>query len=515
MNRPNFQTELNRLLEMQARTHQGGKHDAYGRYMVTLNHMWNAGYHQAIDTATSALAEYPEHEQNALFYRAWIESLSALEDWTSLRTVYDHLFDLSHEDTEYAVFMRPHFLGLRGLIHLELDQAPAWRLHARALAGRTDSPYILEFLERCARRSHTDHAKDSLCILQCQTDIQDFFVWQTLLTDLNVAADVSSTRDVLKFFDARFLGHPVRRLYDMHMGAEHHQWQVAYDAAKSLMNDFTGHVDYRFFAAKAAFHAGHLHEALSLCEQVSPQRLAYDVDFNMLMGQILAMKALKDDDEDAAHRAIDVLNLAARMQRRVGLGIEYTLDLIRQMEELVGGHSVPVDAANHFRELKSWLVMLSPKQAFELVGSRDHDIEKLCRPMGCEPQPGDVVLFVSRSAHVSKKIANHRSEWRLLAIYRVASRPVWNPTNRWQSTLELIDRPEHPVPVDAQEINSDINMRGKKSGLARGHHARFGVYALDESAMDIMIAAVKRRTEGVDHGALRRQVDQQVKKPGG
>lgn len=158
--------------------------------------------------------------------------------------------------------------------------------------------------------------------------------------------------------------------------------------------------------------------------------------------------------------------------------------------------------------------MLSPRRTEEMVNAHDEDIETLHRPMGKEVEPGDVVLFVSRASHTAKNPNSIRQEWRLLAMYRVTSRPIWHPVEKWHSCLELIDRPEHPVPVDAHELKSDINVRGKAASLPLGHHARFGVYSLDDVAMEIMIAAVRRRAEGIDHGKERRGENLSQKKPG-
>jgi hypothetical protein len=199
--------------------------------------------------------------------------------------------------------------------------------------------------------------------------------------------------------------------------------------------------------------------------------------------------------------------------RRFGLESDRTLQVIQKLEQQVGGSSVPNYANNHFRAPKNWMAVLSPRRAHEMASAHDEQIEVLHRPMGSGAEPGDVVLFVSKSAHASNKRSPVRKEWRLLSMYRVTSRPFWHPVHRWHSTLELIDRPEHPIPLDAQELKSDIDVRGKKMTLPKGHHGRYAVYSLDDSAMDIMIAAVKRRSDGIDHDAERRAVDASHKKP--
>jgi hypothetical protein len=124
--------------------------------------------------------------------------------------------------------------------------------------------------------------------------------------------------------------------------------------------------------------------------------------------------------------------------------------------------------------------------------------------MGRDAMPGDVVLLMTKSAHVAKQPVEHAHELRIVAVYRVTTRPYWHPTNRWQNQLELVDRPDSPIPVDSKEVKSDWNTRGQKYSLPRGHHARYSVYELDDSALDIVVAAVKRRSDGIAHDAERR-----------
>jgi hypothetical protein len=155
--------------------------------------------------------------------------------------------------------------------------------------------------------------------------------------------------------------------------------------------------------------------------------------------------------------------------------------------------------------------MLTPSQYANLSTSGDQDVAVLHRPMGREAMPGDVVLFMTKSAHIAKQPDATNQEWRIVAVYRVTTRPYWHPTNRWHNGLELVDRPDSPIPVDAKDVGSDWNIRGKKYSLPRGHHARFGVFELDDSAMDVVVSAVKRRSDGIAHDVDRRSADQTKK----
>ena len=127
--------------------------------------------------------------------------------------------------------------------------------------------------------------------------------------------------------------------------------------------------------------------------------------------------------------------------------------------------------------------------------------------MGKDAMPGDIVLYMTKAAHIAKKSDKVSNEWLILAVYRVITAPYRHPTSRWHNSLELVDRLDSPIPIDANDVSSDRNVRGKSYSLPRGHHARFGVYELDGSAMDIVVAAVKRRTDGVQHETNRRTLN--------
>lgn len=496
---------VQRLLEHQNRNADVSENGLTSSYMVVLNHLWNGRYSAAADAAATAIVEEPEHSTIAKIYRAWIEALAQMSDNESLAELGTHLLHRGQEEPE----LKQTWMALRGIIHVELDQAPAIRLLSRAIHGRIHNQYCLEFEQLCTRRGITD---SELPIATAAGNIDDYFVWNTLLQDLAHETQRDSLNECLRHVNRAFPGSPANELFNFHLAIEHGQWPAAMNHAAKLKTQYPDHPDHGFYEAYAAYRGNDIDRALTTLDSLAPRRQTHDVDVLSLKGECLAAKAKRDEDDAAAHKAIETLTAAAKLGRRHGLAVDHSLDLIRDMEDRVGGSVAADYSQNQFREPRHWLVMLSPRRAAELAESSDEQASLLHRPLGAEAAPGDVVLFVSRGAHVATKKNTHRSEWRLLSMYRVTSRPYWHPVYRWHSALELIDRPEHPIPVDSHDIKSDIDIRGKRSTLPRGHHARFGVYSLDDSAMDIMISAVKRRSDGIDHARDRRGENMQLNK---
>jgi hypothetical protein len=414
----------------------------------------------------------------------------------------EHLLMLGRADQE----MKQTYLALRGLIHLYLDQAPAARLVLRAIQGRELNPYCLEFEEMCARRGFENASEFALA--HSRVAIQDWFHWNTLIADMSAFAPADELHEVLNYSARAFPGSPALDLANMHRAVDSGYWPGALASASKLHENFPEHKDYGFMAAFSAYQAGDHHLALTTLRGLGEFMNAADADVLHLTGEILANQALESDNENMARTAIQKLDSAARMYRRQGKPVDVALSLIQRLERQIVGetnHGLDADA---FRAPRSWMVMLTPAQYANLSTSGDQDVAVLHRPMGREAMPGDVVLFMTKSAHIAKQPAAANQELRIVAVYRVTTRPYWHPTNRWHNGLELVDRPDSPIPVDAKDVPSDWNVRGKKYSLPRGHHARFGVYELDDSAMDVVVSAVKRRSDGIIHDVERRSANQ-------
>jgi tetratricopeptide (TPR) repeat protein len=467
-------------------------------YMVVLNHLWNGRYEAAADHASTILAADDEHPAQVRLYRAWIEALSELDDQDSLEMLGQHLLALGRVEPE----LRQTYMALRGVIYLYLDQAPAARLVLRAIQGREHNPYCLEFEQMCARRGY-DGAQE-FAIACSSGALNDWFHWNTLIADLAAFGDAGDLNEVLQHVARAFVGSPTLDLTNMHRAMDHGHWPGALAAAVKLHAAFPENRDFGFYAAFAAFQSGDHDQALATLRGLGEHMNTVDADVLHLSGEILAAKALATDSEILAQQAMQKLDTAARLYRRSGKPIDHALSLIQSLERsIVSSGSASIDS-NGFRAPRSWMVMMTPSQYANMSTSGDHEIANLHRPMGKDAMPGDVVLFMTKSAHVAKQPAAANHELRIVAVYRVVTRPYWHPTNRWHNALELVDRPDSPIPVDAKDVQSDWNIRGTKYSLPRGHHARYSVYELDDSALDIVVAAVKRRSDGVAHESERR-----------
>lgn len=491
-------SEIQRLLESQSLKIELTGAGLSPEYVLVLNHLWNQRFEAAADHASAILVSDEEHPALLRLYRAWIEALSELDDVDSLEAVGHHLLALGRVKTE----IRPALTALRGVIHLYLDQAPAARLIFRALQGFEPNPYCLEFEHMCARRG-IPGARDNALAFSVG-GLNDWLHWNTLIADLAAFGPHEELLNVLSYVGRAFPGSPSADVVNMHHAVDTGHWPGALAAASRLHANFPGHRDYGFMKALSAFRNGDHDLARATLRGLGDYANEVDPDVLHLFGEIIALKAIETDNEALAGQAISKLERAARIYRRQGKAIDSALALIQRLEKQISPKASTQSSDDAFRAPRSWMVMLTPEQYASLATSGDQDVGVLHRPMGREAMPGDIVLFVSKSAHVAKQPAKAAQEWRIVAVYRVTTRPFWHPTDRWHNGLELVDRPDAAIPIDAKQVASDWNVRGKKYSLPRGHHARYGVFELDESAMDIVVSAVKRRSEGVSHEQDRR-----------
>src|SRR5690606_9138299 len=111
-----------------------------------------------------------------------------------------------------------------------------------------------------------------------------------------------------------------------------------------------------------------------------------------------------------------------------------------------------------------------------MVGCRRSDVERIVRPMGNLPRPGDFCFFAAESAAGEKTAGK---SWRIVSIYAVDSDPVWHPVDGHQTVLTLVDRPPVGIPVDVRLSDEEAKQFDK------GHPFAHGVYELEMGALDI------------------------------
>ena len=117
-------------------------------YRQALFSYWNEDHKNSIEQIGAGL-ETCEANQQALFYKLWIEILADDSDTASLKELAEHLEQVSYvgHDDLYALI---------GICYLEIDHLEAATLYSHSLV---DSPslYSKELIYRLSMRKENDH----------------------------------------------------------------------------------------------------------------------------------------------------------------------------------------------------------------------------------------------------------------------------------------------------------------------------------------------------------------------
>lgn len=472
-------------------------------YVACLAPLWNGQYSKAIDEASAIISANPDHPMRFEVYRLWIESLACAGEKLSLHALQEHLLMRG----EAAPEDRATYMALRGLIHLELDRTHAARLMLRAIAGETENPWAMELNEGVLNRDINPVELPAL--IQMTKPFADFVVWQSLVRTFAGMNQRHRAEPCLDIVDRIFTGNPMRDVCYFHWTSELADWASALEHATHLASTFQEHPDYGFYAAHAAFKLNRFNQTVVTIEASKGLNLETDADASLLHGQALKQVGMQKHDHAILDRAKNSLTRASRLLSREGVSPMIPEMLIQEINEFIGDATGGVnndanESANLFRPTSAWLVKLSARRYQELRTSRESSVERLVRPLGADARPGDLCFFAIDEA-TKRNDGNHT--WKIAAIYTVDSNPVWHPYWRHQSALQLISMPKKLISVDVKMIDAPADAKGKKSAkasprsqrLPKDHPFRYGVYQLEEGALDLIQEAIKQHQQVESH----------------
>lgn len=437
-----------------------------GPFAEALRVFWAGKFADAEAKASALLADDPNSADRFAAYRLWIEALAERRDRKGLRALRDHLFLRGQVEPDD----HQTYAALRGIAHLELDEIGAARLLGRSMADCTGDPYCLEVRERVEARGER-RADDVPELLRSTAPLADYFHWQTLARSLLVAKDEEALNEALGFVRSHFRGSVLPHVFEYHRCIESGFYAGAALVAQRLSELYPDNVDYRYYHAYALYEDGDYPAARRILNETLRLTGDDDPEVVSLLGHCNAK--LGDPEKAAGY-----LRRAVALLAKDGMPSSHvTLELANVEDELRGDS--PDAAVELPRVTRNWLVPLSPRRYHELVTSSESAVDRLLRPMGQEPRPGDYCFF----ALITPPDASGRSLWRIVAIYAVDSEPLWHPTYRWHSALKLVKRLPEGIPVDVQSDDDETAVNG------------VGLYELDMGALSIIEEAARLHRE--------------------
>ncbi len=466
-------------------------------YAACLVPLWNGQHAKAIDEASAIISANPDHPMRFQVYRLWIEALAGSGEKLSLHALQEHLLMRG----EAAPEDRVTYMALRGLIHMELDRTHAARLMLRAISGETENPWAMELNEAVLNRDINPVELPAL--IQMSKPFADYVVWQNLVRTFAGMNQRHRAEPCLDIIDRLFTGNPLRDVCYFHWTSELADWASALEHATHLATTFQEHPDFGFYAAHAAYKMNRFNQAVVTLEASKGLNLETDPDASLLHGQALKQIGMQKHDAGVLERARKSLTRASKLLSREGVSPMVPEMLVNEINEFMneispGTGSESPETASLFRPTSAWLVKLSARRYQELRTSRESSIERLVRPLGPDARPGDLCFFaVDENGNASDRT------WKIAAIYTVDSDPVWHPYWRHQSALQLIHLPKKLISVDVKMVDVPVAPKGKAaakaskaSRLPKDHPLRFGVYQLEEGALDLIQEAIKQHQQG-------------------
>jgi len=474
---------------MPAKLWQGQDKD---RYFEALHLYWGGNKNDALRVASDTLADDDQCPLRFAFYRLWIQVASDLGETLSLNGLRDHLLLVGQTDAAH----RDTLMALRGIIHLELDQVDAARLLSRGLEGFNDDPYVLEFLDGLDAQIHADRrTSDSPSrLFDVHSEVRDWFHWQSITRALlrRGANDKAwiNIRTVAQHVTQLFPASPMEAECDMHRSFESGRFADAFIYASKLAKLYPAKTDYLFYRAFARFKCGEPRAALDIIKAEQASVTERDADLVLLRGACLADLAIRSGGEAHLNDASETLRSAIRLARNEGMPTRMATKLLADVSEHAKADSDEPEHSQVFRPARIWFAKVTPEQYFDLRSAPESQIEKLMRPMGNQPQPGDLCFFAGEGPAYNP---NGSPGWRIAAVYSVSTPPAWHPVHRYETALTLISRPEFAIPVDMQILDSEVSIN---PDVPRSHPIRSGVFEVEMGALDVIMEIICSRSEG-------------------
>ena len=274
--------------------------------------------------------------------------------------------------------------------------------------------------------------------------------------------------------------------YKIHKNLETQNFSQAFRLLNNLMASYPHQIDYRVYAAFAAIKEGNIEDAIQILDKAI--ELGYDNDVDVVYLLALAEVELfrLTSDPEIGQQADTLIEQASQLLNFMGHPTS-ELNLLRaQINDLLD-HDLNTKDENENKDVvpRCWLLRLSDVNYHELRTGDEEDLKYINRPIGPQPQPGDVCFFVGDDYRNSSKNVDDM-RWRIGAVYTVVSHPQWNPLHKYESTLKLVSRPQTSIAIDVHVV--DHFHQVSESTL----------FELDAAALDSIVETIQFYKDGLD-----------------
>lgn len=402
----------------------------FGFYSESLELFWQSNTRKAVTKIGDYISQNPNSEAKFPLYRLWLECLAMDEDSSGLVALKEHLFvrsSLSEAASDY--------LGLIGLIQLNLDEFEAAELTASAYDKTDVSVYMAEFFHSYCDRL-ADHSKVHIPFIGLKTDLWDYFSLRCLCAALvrtNYKEELELVFKKARSFYGQsplYFGVKIERFF------QNHSYTNAIKISEDLAKKFSKNRHFKQLYTSLLTLQGERKDFLSQLNSLLKQNP--DTDDYLLANWCL----------------VDGASLGFKSSKTVSSNLEGALS---------------VNKTQQTEGKKVWMTFISDSQYDHVVSHRGLSTGIELNMRG-HSKVGDWVFFAKKGAS--------RSSSRVLGIYQIKEKTPVTFGASANTFLESLFIFEKSIEMDIQEVDQ------KESGEL---YAPFGVnlaLEVDDAGLD-------------------------------
>lgn len=417
-------------------------------YRQALFSYWNEDHKNSIEQIGAGL-ELCETNQQALFYKLWIEILADDSDSASLKELAEHLeqvSDTGHDDL-YALI---------GICYLETDQLEAATLYSRSLV---DSPglYSKELIYRLSIRKENNYSDKHW--YSSIENVTDYFHFKMICSEFDYKYDVEDLKRALRRQTTLYPKSPLVLYIEMQNFISSKDFENAFDVSAELVAKFPNNFDYSFNFAYCAFKAKYYTKAIDVLKELSSDSSVVDIDVISLLGHSLLEQYFATGKEGLSFEAKSILDRAVKLCKEQGFPATYPASQLARLYQRAEFKPSPSG--------KCWMVELSAKQFYWFRTAPLSEVSVLKKALGNQISKGDMVLFVKKD-HISNSSSSTVKIGGLLSVVADAE---WHPLEKFESVLRLENRPEIVIKFEVTEDQARVDPNNLDIGDARRYNA--------------------------------------------
>lgn len=440
--------------------------ELFESYHKILKDYWNQDYSKALTQLVDTIEDLESSEASSLFYRMWIEILAEQDDQASLMALLKHFMNLSHVDSISSETL----IGLRGIIHLELDEIKLCKHLSKLAEKNFTNPYCIEFYQRYQARFAPDQ-KENIFLSMTKSPIVDYFHWQSLTKSLLSKGKLTLLDRCLDYVENSYESSPLKKEYNAYKNLDTFNLDKAESLAHELTKTHKNNTSYQFLYGYILSCNDKLKESNKVLSHLMKKHDQRDGDIYSLLGYNSYLMSYGDTNSSNWENAINYLLKAEKSLREEGLPtkeVNLNLSMIDHKQREVNGEG-EVERDDY----RYWLVNISSDTSADYFSNPENSEFLFCN-LGSKPRAGDLVFFIN------KKTTNDQHS--LFALYTVLDTPTWDHLDQYQTPLKQLYSLERPVelPKSLKEKTSPLLQTESKQSFKIPK----GVYLLSEKGLN-------------------------------